>query len=128
MQVMKQRHNRGTRLGKTLLVTGILLLGLFIFEGSMGKAAAADDNEVGRFANDWTGNDVVIDALADPKVEGVTCRVTHFDRGLFDRRTNGNWFEDPSNSSIACRQTGPVPLVKLSSTQKATKYSPNAKA
>ena len=23
---------------------------------------------------------------------------------------NGNWFEDPSNNSIACRQTGPIEI------------------
>jgi CreA protein len=34
--------------------------------------------------------------------------VTYFDRGVIDRLRKGNWFEDPSNSSIACRQTGPV--------------------
>jgi CreA protein len=25
-------------------------------------------------------------------------------RGLIDRLRHGNWFEDPSNSSIVCRQ------------------------
>jgi CreA protein len=63
---------------------------------------------VGKVGVDWTGNDIVIDAVQDPKVEGVTCHVTYFDRSIYDRLTKGNWFEDPSNSSIACRQTGPV--------------------
>ncbi len=64
--------------------------------------------EVGRIGVDWVGNDIVIEAIPDPKVEGVTCRVAYFDRSLIDRLSNGNWFEDPSNSSIACRQTGPL--------------------
>ena len=64
--------------------------------------------EVGGFRNDWTGNSIVIEAIADPKVQGVTCHITHFDRSLIDRLSKGNWFVDPSNSSIACRQTGPV--------------------
>ncbi len=68
--------------------------------------AAAE--EVGGFRNDWTGNSIVIEAVPDPKVEGVTCHISRFDRSLIDRLSKGNWFIDPSNSSIACRQTGPI--------------------
>ena len=71
-------------------------------------AAPVEAEEVGSFTNDWTGNEIVVDALADPKVDGVTCHITHFERGLIDRVWKGNWFEDPSNASIACRQTGPI--------------------
>ncbi|GGH43124.1 CREA protein [Frigidibacter albus] len=66
--------------------------------------------EVGRVGVDWTGNDIVIEALADPKVPGVTCHLAFFERSLIDRVSQGNWFEDPSNASIACRQTGPITL------------------
>ncbi|MCA0961844.1 CreA family protein [Salipiger bermudensis] len=68
----------------------------------------AQAEQVGEVGVDWTGNDVLIEAVADPKVEGVTCHVAYFDRGLFDRLSKGNWFEDPSNASISCRQTGPI--------------------
>jgi len=64
--------------------------------------------EVGRIGVDWVGNDIVIEAIPDPKVQGVTCHVSYFDRSFIDRLSNGNFFEDPSNSSIACRQTGPI--------------------
>ena len=64
--------------------------------------------QVGEVGVDWTGNDIIIEAVADPKVEGVTCHIAYFDRGLIDRLSKGNWFEDPSNASIACRQTGPI--------------------
>jgi len=64
--------------------------------------------QVGNVDVDWLGNDIVIEAFADPDVEGVTCHVAYFERGLIDRLQNGNWFEDPSNSSISCRQTGPI--------------------
>ncbi|HWK45810.1 MAG TPA: CreA family protein [Stellaceae bacterium] len=67
-------------------------------------------DEVGSFKNDWTGNSIVVEAIPDPKVEGVTCHLTHFDRSLIDRLSKGNWFQDPSNSSIACRQTGPITI------------------
>jgi len=75
---------------------------------ALALAGAASAQEVGSFSNDWTGNDIVIEAIADPKVEGVTCHIAHFERGLIDKLTQGNWFEDPSNASIACRQTGPI--------------------
>ena len=45
-----------------------------------------------------------------PGVEGVTCHVSYFDRGIIDRLQKGNWFEDPSDSSISCRQTGPISI------------------
>ncbi len=66
--------------------------------------------KVGKIGVDWAGNDIVIEAIADPKVQGVTCHVAYFDRGLIDRLSKGNWFEDPSNSAIECRQTGPIVL------------------
>ncbi|MFQ1700229.1 CreA family protein [Loktanella agnita] len=65
-------------------------------------------DEVGKVGVDWVGNDIVIEAIADPEVQGVTCHLAYFDRSFFDRVSNGNWFEDPSNASIACRQTGPI--------------------
>lgn len=66
--------------------------------------------KVGKIGVDWAGNDIVIEAIADPKVQGVTCHIAYFDRGMIDRLTKGNWFEDPSNSAIECRQTGPIVL------------------
>jgi CreA protein len=68
--------------------------------------AAAED--VGRFRNDWTGNSIVVEAVPDPKVQGVSCHISRFSRSLIDRLSKGNWFVDPSNSSIACRQTGSI--------------------
>ncbi|TCM58643.1 MULTISPECIES: CreA family protein [unclassified Rhizobium] len=76
--------------------------------GLAGLASPAMAETVGDVGVDWTGNDIVVDAVTDPKVEGITCHVTYFDRGVIDRLRKGNWFEDPSNNSIACRQTGPI--------------------
>ncbi len=70
--------------------------------------ASAED--VGEFRNDWTGNGIVVEAIADPKVQGVTCHISRFSRSVIDRLSKGSWFVDPSNSSIACRQTGPVTI------------------
>ncbi|WP_271894697.1 CreA family protein [Candidatus Phyllobacterium onerii] len=69
--------------------------------------------EVGKVGVDWLGNDIVIDAVTDPKVQGVTCHLASFSRGMIDRLQKGNWFEDPSNASIACQQTGPITIADI---------------
>jgi CreA protein len=79
------------------------LLGLL----SLSPARAEQVGEVGV---DWVGNDIIIEAIADPDVQGVTCHIAYFERGLIDRLSKGNWFEDPSNASISCRQTGPIKI------------------
>ncbi|WP_113447278.1 CreA family protein [Rhizobium cremeum] len=84
-----------------ILVVGILLSAL---------ASAASAEVVGKVGVDWVGNDIVVEAVTDPKIKGVTCHVTYFDRSIIDRLSKGNWFEDPSNNSIACRQTGPIEI------------------
>jgi CreA protein len=71
-------------------------------------ACAVQAQEVGKIGVDWIGNDLIVEAISDPEVEGVTCHIAYFDRSVIDRLSNGNWFEDPSNASIACRQTGPI--------------------
>lgn len=73
-------------------------------------ATAAFAEEVGRIGVDWMGNDVVVEAFDDPKVQGVTCHVAYFSRSTIDRLRQGNWFEDPSNSAISCGKVGPVTL------------------
>ena len=82
----------------------LLALGLL----TLSMAARAD--EVGSFSNDWIGNGIVIEAIAVPKVEGVTCHLSSFDRSLIDRLSKGNWFEDPYNAAISCQQTGPITI------------------
>ena len=73
-------------------------------------APAARAEVVGEVGVDWVGNDILIEAVPDPGVQGVTCHIAYFERSVIDRLRQGNWFEDPSNASIACRQTGPVTL------------------
>ncbi|MFD1328554.1 CreA family protein [Mycoplana ramosa] len=75
---------------------------------------AASADTVGEVGVDWMGNDIMIDAVSDPEVSGVTCHVTYFDRGVLDRLQKGNWFEDPSNNAISCQQTGPITIGKIS--------------
>ena len=73
--------------------------------------ARAED--VAKVGVDWVGNDIVIEAVADPVVGGVTCHLAYFERSVLDRLSQGNWFEDPSNSAIQCVRTGPVDVSTL---------------
>ena len=82
----------------------------FVLLAALLAATPALAQKVGEVGVDWVGNDIIIEAIPDPKVEGVTCHIAYFDRSIIDRLSNGNWFEDPSNASIACRQTGPITL------------------
>ncbi len=84
------------------------IVGVAILAAPFAHSASAE--EVGEIGVDWAGNDIVIEAIADPEVTGVTCHLAYFRRGLIDRLANGNWFEDPSNSAIECQQTGPIAL------------------
>ncbi|MFN4211015.1 MAG: CreA family protein [Devosia sp.] len=73
-------------------------------------AACGDSREVGSVGVDWTGNDIAIDAVADPEVDGVTCHLAYFNRSFIDRLQQGNWFEDPSYSALDCSVTGPITI------------------
>ncbi|MBB4953234.1 CreA protein [Agrobacterium vitis] len=92
--------------------TGAKALGLAAVALCFSTAWAFAD-VIGKVGVDWTGNDIVVEAVADPQVKGVTCHVTYFDRSIIDRLHKGNWFEDPSNNSIACRQTGPIEIGEI---------------
>lgn len=53
----------------------------------------------------FTTKDVVVSAQQDPIVTGVTCHISHVEADLD--------FSDPSDMSIACRQTGPITAQQL---------------
>jgi len=73
---------------------------------------ACGDNErdVGEFSNDLLGNEIMVEALRDPALPGVVCHIAYFDRSFLDRMRQGNWFENPSNSSVSCQRIGPIDL------------------
>ena len=73
-------------------------------------AACGDSREVGNVGVDWTGNDISIDAVADPEVDGVVCHLAYFNRSFIDRLSQGNWFEDPSYSALDCSVVGPLTI------------------
>lgn len=86
------------------------LLSLFAATLFLTSGSTTIAEEVGQVGVDWFGNDIIVEAISDPKVQGVTCHISFFDRGVIDRLQKGNWFENPSDTSIACRQTGPLTL------------------
>ena len=80
--------------------------------GLLSIALAADAQEIGSVdtAFQWLGpnHKIVIEAFDDPKIDGVTCYVSR-------SRTGGvkgglGLAEDTSDSSIACRQVGPITI------------------
>lgn len=91
-------------------ISGVLMPLVVLLGVLAGLSLPAAAEEVGRVGVDWIGNDIVVDAVEDPKVSGITCHVAYFDRSVIDRLQQGNWFEDPSNSSIDCIRTGPVTI------------------
>jgi CreA protein len=89
--------------------------------GLAGLLAACGNNNnstnVGSVGVDWTGNDIAVEAVADPEVQGVVCHVAYFNRSLIDRLQQGNWFEDPSYSAIDCSASGAVTVGNISTSQ-----------
>lgn len=81
--------------------------------------ACGNRNEVGNVGVDWTGNDISVEAVADPDVQGVVCHLAFFNRSFIDRISQGNWFEDPSYSALDCSAVGPVTIgdIKTSGSQ-----------
>lgn len=73
---------------------------------------ACSDNEVGDVSlGVFTTKDIKIDALQDPLISGVTCHISSIEADLD--------FADPSDSSIACRQTGEITREMIASIDKS---------
>lgn len=74
--------------------------------------AGCSDNEVGEVSlGVFTTKDIKLDMLQDPIVTGVSCHIAHVKADLD--------FADPSDMSIACRQTGPITLAMISAIDKS---------
>ncbi len=75
--------------------------------------AATTATRSARIRNDWTGNAIKVEAVRDPDLPGIVCHIASFDRSVIDRLRQGNWFENPSNTAIACQRTGALDLSKI---------------
>src|ERR1700704_5633813 len=85
-----------------------------LFVAAPALARADDLSCVSTTFNLLSPNDkVCVTGFDDPKIPGVTCHISQARKGGWGQPLGLN--EDPSNFSIACRQTGPinVDLAKL---------------
>jgi CreA protein len=76
------------------------------------SALSALASEVGCVTTSWkligANHKVCVEAFQDPKVPGVTCHVSQARTGGISGAVG--LAQDPSQFSLACRQTGPITL------------------
>ena len=80
----------------------------------LAACGAPEERQVGGFSNDLLGNEIQIEAVTDPALPNVVCHLASFDRSALDRIRQGNWFENPSNTSVSCQRVGPIDLKGVS--------------
>ncbi|MDF3127018.1 CreA family protein [Rheinheimera sp. 1928-s] len=71
----------------------------------LGLAACSDKEVADVSLGLFTTKDIKIQTFDDPKIPGVTCHISHVEANLD--------FADPSDMSIACRQTGEITAAML---------------
>lgn len=84
----------------------------FIITASLLFISGCSDDEVGDVSLGFlTTKDIKISVLVDPIVSGVTCHIANIEADLD--------FADPSDGSIACRQTGAISAEMISKIDKS---------
>lgn len=74
--------------------------------------SGCSDNEVGNVSlGVFTTKDIKLVIVEDPIITGVSCHIAHVEANLD--------FSDPSDMSIACRQTGPITLPMIANIDKS---------
>ncbi len=73
---------------------------LAVLMGAVITLSACSDDVASVSLGLFTTKDVVVNSQQDPIIKGVTCHISHVEADLD--------FSDPSDMSIACRQTGPI--------------------
>jgi catabolite regulation protein CreA len=101
-----------------LFGTAILSASMIFFSGMVALTSAPQPSFA---ANDGGGSKVVgtlkgsglvfkdtlnIERFEDPKVKGVVLYISNFDRPVTEKLSKGNFFNDPSQASVACARTG----------------------
>jgi CreA protein len=77
----------------------------------LGLAACSDKEVADVSLGLFTTKDIKIQTFNDPKIPGVTCHISHVEANLD--------FADPSDMSIACRQTGEITAAMLQDIDKS---------
>jgi CreA protein len=98
----------------------------FVFPLAVFSVQSSAD-EVGDVNVDWLGGDIKIEAVENPKVKGVTCHVSFFDRGLIDRVRNGEIFVTPPIPLCPFVKLAPLALATSSATKAVKTYFPSAR-
>jgi len=109
------RHNKGLfRYFAALLITATSLV-----SASPQDAYGSTSRTVGDFGTSGLvfKDSLKVDALDDPKVEGVTLYISDFQIPITEKFQNG--FNDPGAVGITCAKTGPIRLKKGVSKSKA---------
>jgi len=78
---------------------------LAVLMGAIITLSACSDDVASVSLGLFTTKDVVVNSQQDPIIKGVTCHISHVEADLD--------FSDPSDMSIACRQTGPITAEQL---------------
>ena len=78
---------------------------------ALGLAACSDKEVADVSLGLFTTKDIKIQTFNDPKIPGVTCHISHVEANLD--------FADPSDMSIACRQTGEITQAMLQDIDKS---------
>lgn len=78
---------------------------LALLMGAVITLSACSDDVASVSLGLFTTKDVVVNSQQDPIIKGVTCHISHVEADLD--------FSDPSDMSIACRQTGPITAEQL---------------
>ncbi len=83
---------------------------LFVAGFLLAVSAVAQAENVGCVTTSWkligANHKVCVEAFADPKISGVTCHVSQAKTGGVSGTLG--LAQDPSQFSLACRQTGPI--------------------
>ncbi len=102
---------------KKLITISALALGLFGHQ-------LVQAEEVGCITTSWkligANHKVCVQAFDDPKVQGVSCHISQAKKGGISGAFG--LAEDPSQFSIACRQTGPI-IIKEKLPEQETAFS-----
>jgi CreA protein len=72
---------------------------------ALGLVACSDKEVADISLGLFTTKDIKVQTFDDPKIPGVTCHISHVEANLD--------FADPSDMSIACRQTGEITAAML---------------
>jgi len=98
----------GAALLSASLFLGSAVTGMAALTASPEPAFANDSKIVGQLKGSGLvfKDTLTVERFEDPKVKGVVLYISNFERPVTEKFTKGNFFNDPSQSSVACARTG----------------------